>query len=41
MKNILGEYTSFFSFQVRETIYTSTDTLCITTTSYPGEKATK
>ena len=29
MNNSLGEYSSFFSFQVRETIYTSKELTCI------------
>ena len=31
-KSILGEYSSFFSFQVRDTIYTSKELTCIETT---------
>ena len=38
MKNILGEYFSFFSFQVRETIYTSKELTSIEKTLYQNDR---
>ena len=37
-KNILGEYSSFFSFQVGETIYTSKELAYIGTTLYQNDR---